>query len=103
MTAADRANAVILTTGLSGSSVVTALLATQGYWLGRNTVFKSTAHDRYDTYENARLVRLNERLFSAVGGLEDYAQRFDPRWPALFDELCERVDVGPYTRVRRRL
>lgn len=57
-----RKNVIILTSGLSGSSVLTALIARAGYWFGNETK-KLT----YDTYENSTLVNLNIRLFQACG------------------------------------
>jgi hypothetical protein len=55
-------NLIILTTGLSGSSVVTGLIAQDGYWLGDETAFKSNASGHYETYENKRLIALNDEL-----------------------------------------
>lgn len=59
-------NIVVLTTGLSGSSVVTGFLAQKGYWLGDKTIFKSNASGHYETYENERLVELNDQLLATL-------------------------------------
>jgi hypothetical protein len=59
-------NIVVLTTGLSGSSVVTGFLAQKGYWLGDKTIFKSNASGHYETYENERLVELNDELLATL-------------------------------------
>jgi len=60
-------NIVVLTTGLSGSSVVTGFLAQKEYWLGDKTIFKSNASGHYETYENERLVELNDQLLATLG------------------------------------
>ena len=55
-------NMIIFTTGSSGSSVLTGLMATQGYWLG-----DETKKLNFDTYENAELVDLNIRILRESG------------------------------------
>ena len=55
-------NMIIFTTGSSGSSVLTGLIATQGYWLG-----DETKQLNFDTYENAELVDLNIRILKESG------------------------------------
>jgi hypothetical protein len=67
-------NVVILTTGLSGSSVLTGLIARAGYWTGNETVVKDNSSGRYDTFENRELVELNESLITASNETVD--QRF---------------------------
>jgi hypothetical protein len=57
----------VLTTGLSGSSVFTALLAQSGYWTGEGTVIKDNSTGKYNTYENSRLVEMNQQLLHQVG------------------------------------
>ncbi len=59
-------NIVVLTTGLSGSSVVTGFIAQKDYWLGDKTIFKSNASGRYETYENEKLVELNNELLATL-------------------------------------
>jgi hypothetical protein len=46
-----RKNVIILTSGLSGSSVLAGLIANAGYWVGDETFKK----DDYDTFENREL------------------------------------------------
>jgi LPS sulfotransferase NodH len=60
-------NIIVLTTGLSGSSVITGLLASQGFWAGDETCFKDNSTGRYETFENSRLVELNEKLVDSWG------------------------------------
>ena len=55
-------NVIILTGGISGSSVLTGLIARAGYWLGDDT--KKVA---YDTYENSKLVDLNMQILQQSG------------------------------------
>lgn len=60
-------NVVLLTTGLSGSSVITGLIIRAGYWQGDKTIVKANAAGHYDTFENEELVRLNDQLLSDIG------------------------------------
>ena len=60
-------NVIILTTGISGSSVITGLLAKSGLWAGDDTVFKDNITGKYETYENQKLVNLNTSLLKEVG------------------------------------
>jgi len=55
-----KSNLIILTGGISGSSVLAGLISKAGYWLGDNT--KKVA---YDTFENSRLVDLNNDILKA--------------------------------------
>lgn len=57
-------NVVILTGGLSGSSVLAGLIARAGYWLGNETT-----KVKYNTFENSKLVKLNIELFRKSGYL----------------------------------
>ncbi len=61
-----QSNVIVLTTGLSGSSVITGLIAQEGYWLGDETIFKSNASGHYETYENKKLVELNDELLATL-------------------------------------
>src|SRR5690242_9748399 len=58
----SNSNVIILTSGLTGSSVLTGLIARAGYWTGSQTFKKE-----YDTFENVELIRLNRDLFAAAG------------------------------------
>jgi len=64
-------NVIILTSGISGSSVLTGLITRAGYWTGDKTHKKE-----YDTYENEGLIQLNLRLFREAAYTGDYASRF---------------------------
>jgi hypothetical protein len=67
-----RSNVIILTSGLSGSSVLTGLICRAGYWTGRTTHKK--AH--YDTFENEALVELDLQLFRNAGYHGNYLMEF---------------------------
>lgn len=58
----SRPNVIILTSGITGSSVLSGFLARSGYWAGDTTHKKE-----YDTFENAELVRFNLRIFQQAG------------------------------------
>lgn len=60
-------NVIILTTGLSGSSLFTSVIKQAGYWCGDETVVKNNLAGNYDTFENSELIDLNERLFKELG------------------------------------
>jgi hypothetical protein len=60
-------NVIVLTTGLSGSSLVTGFIAKNGFWNGSETVVKNNSTGQYDTYENNALVELNDALIQEIG------------------------------------
>jgi hypothetical protein len=62
-----RPNVIILTSGITGSSILAGFLARSGYWAGHTTVKKE-----YDTFENAELVRLNQQIFRQAGYAGNY-------------------------------
>ena len=66
-------NVVILTSGLSGSSVLAGLLGRAGYWLGHET--KKIG---YDTYENSELVDLNRKILEDSGFFHEDAGDLPP-------------------------
>ncbi len=91
-----RHNIVVLTSGLSGSSVITALIARAGYSTGESTYHKPD----YDTCENERLVSLNERLLEFADYGNKYSERVLGEKLELIKSLasntsCE-LDLAPY-------
>ena len=68
-------NVIILTWGLSGSSVLAGLLGAAGYWTGPGTFEK---HD-YNTHENVELIELNRELMSRVGVGDEYTKYIFPQ------------------------
>jgi hypothetical protein len=87
-----RKNVIILTTGLSGSSVLTGLIARAGYWTGEDTFKKAD----YDTFENQALIRLNLKLFQDAGYTGNYLLEYPPKAMRQVAELYGRIDCGPY-------
>jgi len=85
-------NIIILTSGLSGSSVLAALIAQDGYWTGESTVKKSD----YDTWENQELVELNKQLLRDIGFVHDWTMHFDAAWPEWVFEKASRLNPQPY-------
>lgn len=67
-------NVIILTGGLTGSSVLTSIFTSSGYWAGDDTKKKPD----YDTLENAELVDLNEYLLECAGFSENWIMKFSP-------------------------
>jgi hypothetical protein len=65
---------IILTGGLTGSSVLAGLLGAVGFWTGNDTFEKRD----YNTHENASLIRLNRDLMARVGVGEEYTKYFLP-------------------------
>ena len=57
-----RPNVIILTSGITGSSVLSGFLAHSGYWAGDTTHKKE-----YDTFENAELIALNLKILQQAG------------------------------------
>jgi hypothetical protein len=84
-------NVIILTGGLTGSSVLAGLLGAAGYWTGTGTFQKRD----YDTHENAELIRLNRGLMASVGVGEEYTKYF---LPEAIDRIArlEVPDDSPY-------
>ena len=84
-------NVIILTLGLSGSSVLTGLISRAGYWTGDDTFKKE-----YDTYENKELIRLNSELLAAADYRRDYTSEFS--WDAIkqVSSLQGKIDLTAY-------
>lgn len=64
---------IILTSGLSGSSVLAGLLGRAGYWLG-----DETKKIGYETYENSQLVDLNRQILKYSGFFHEDAGDLPP-------------------------
>ncbi len=85
-------NVIILTTGLSGSSVLTGLIARGGYWLGESTHKKTD----YDTFENEELIQLNRRLFRDAGFHGNSMVDFSPDALLQMSRAYGSIDIKPY-------
>lgn len=84
-------NVIILTSGISGSSVLTGLISRAGYWTGDATYKKE-----YDTYENAELIKLNQHLFQTSGYTGKYTMDFSADAIAKIAALRGTADEGPF-------
>lgn len=69
-------NIIVLTAGLTGSSVLTSLFAKTGYWVGDATKKKSD----YDTWENSKLVEINDNILQQAGFFENWVMEFKPEY-----------------------
>lgn len=83
---------IILTGGIAGSSVLTALLSKAGYWTGEKTVHKPD----YNTWENAELVGLNKNLLEKINFSEDWKMRFEPDFITRVFMAAQQIDPSPY-------
>ena len=91
-------NVIILTTGISGSSVITGFLAKSGLWTGDDTVFKDNVTGKYETYENTKLVNLNDSLIKEAGANFEGKARYDATARGKFNELYEKIDATKYNK-----
>jgi hypothetical protein len=85
-------NVIILTSGLTGSSVLTGLIARAGYWTGEQTFKKSD----YETYENSELIALNLRLFREARYAGNYLMEYSPSAIERIAGLGSATDRRPY-------
>lgn len=88
-----RENVIILTSGLTGSSVLTGFLARSGYWAG-----DVTSKKEYDTYENSELVRLNSMLLKEAGFQGNYTTGFSQKLIDRVAGLSTAIDTSAYRR-----
>jgi len=85
-------NIIILTSGLTGSSVLTGLISRAGYWMGDATFRKE-----YDTHENKELIELNHRIFEEAGYEPNYLPEFaDDAAVQRIASIPETADGEPY-------
>jgi hypothetical protein len=84
-------NVIILTSGITGSSVLAGFLAQSGYWVGASTHKKE-----YDTFENQELIELNLQVFREAGYIGNYTTESSPMVPATIGSLYGRIDDRPY-------
>ena len=84
-------NVVILTSGLSGSSVLAGLVARAGYWLG-----DTTKKVGYETFENAELVDLDREILRRSGFLHEDAGDLPPPSIAAIEAVVREGDSGRF-------
>jgi len=95
--ASPKPNVIILTSGLSGSSVLTGLISRAGYWTGESTHKKdSDSYGGYDTYENQELIKLDLELFRQANYTGNYTQEFSAEAIARITALAKTIDDRPY-------
>jgi hypothetical protein len=85
-------NVIVLTSGLSGSSVLASLLVTAGFWPGIQTHKKKD----YDTFENTELVRLNKKLIDAMPLKFNYTTEFDPEILNRMESIYQEIDIQEF-------
>ena len=88
----QKPNVIILTSGISGSSVLTGLISRAGYWTGEST-FKKT---EYDTYENQELINLDLELFRHADYTGNYTFDFSADGIARIASLGNTIDDRPF-------
>ena len=91
-------NTIILTSGLTGSSVVTGLIARAGYWTGDRTHKKKD----YDTFENEELIQLNLALFQHANVQSNYQTNFSQQAIDRIASLSREIDPEPYRAFMRK-
>jgi hypothetical protein len=91
-------NVIILTTGISGSSVITGFLAKSGFWAGEDTVFKDNITGKYETYENKKLVTLNDALIKEAGIEFDNKSYYDKNSRSIFNRIYKETDTIKYNK-----
>lgn len=85
-------NIIILTSGLSGSSVITNLISQIGYWTGDSTCKKID----YNTHENSQLVYLNEQLLKQISYETEYSSVIRADKFLLAEKLYGELDLTPF-------
>lgn len=91
----------ILTTGLSGSSVVTGLIKQAGYWCGEKTEFKKNSTGHYETFENSRFVELNNQLIQLSGISIDEKFWYRSELRQRFADLYHEIDCTEFREFLR--
>lgn len=85
-------NVIILTSGLSGSSVLTGLIARAGYWTG-DAIFKKKD---YATFENSELIQHNLEIIGHAGYKGSYLEEFAPEAINAIGTLHSKIDMSAY-------
>ncbi len=88
----NKKNIIILTSGLVGSSVLTAMMSRAGYWVGDQTMKK---HD-YNTWENNELIELNKKILSDTGFDANWTMEYQPDYIDRVMSKAGHLDPAPY-------
>jgi hypothetical protein len=91
-------NVIILTTGISGSSVITGFLAKSGLWAGEDTVFKDNLTGKYETFENKKLVDLNDSLLKEAEVEFDGKARYEASSRDKLNDIYAEIDTKKYNK-----
>jgi hypothetical protein len=97
MASPQKPNVIILTSGISGSSVLAGLISRSRYWTGEQTYKKE-----YDTHENQELIDLNVQLIQLSGYKGNYAMEFPSDAIRLIDSLNGTIDAQPFREFLRK-
>jgi hypothetical protein len=89
-------NVMVLTTGLSGSSLATGFIAQAGFWMGENTEYKNNSTGQYETFENSRFVELNDQLIRLSGVQFNPLSWYDDQLREKFAALYDTVDLAEF-------
>jgi len=89
-------NVIVLTTGLSGSSVLSGVISESGYWAGNETVIKDNSSGQYNTYENVELVELNSSLCDKADFLFDDKAWYKTDGQRVFDEIASTIETNSF-------
>jgi|HubBroStandDraft_1064217.scaffolds.fasta_scaffold170186_1 hypothetical protein len=92
MIPSQKPSIIVLTSGISGSSVLTGLISRAGYWTGESTFKK----EEYDTYENQDLINLDLQLFDQANYTGNYALEFSAEAIARIEALGKTIDTRPF-------
>jgi hypothetical protein len=84
-------NVIILTSGITGSSVLAGFLVQSGYWVG-----ESTHKKEYNTFENQDLINLNLQIFQQAGYTANYTLESSPDVLVKIDSIYGKVEGTPY-------
>ncbi len=84
-------NVIILTSGMSGSSVLAGVISQSGYWLG-----KATSRAPFDTYENIRLIELNQKILRQAGYFWKDVADIPPPSTQKIKALQEDIDLTEF-------
>jgi hypothetical protein len=91
-------NVVILTTGLSGSSLLASFISRAGYWTGEETIIKDNFTGNYDTFENKKLIELNNELIKSLGCKFNNDAQYHKNGHLRFDDAFKILDSQKYKK-----
>ena len=81
---------------MSGSSVLTGLIAQAGYWVGEKTEYKNNTTGQYQTWENSEFVALNDALISSLDIKVDSRFWYQNELRQQFQQLAKSTDTEKY-------